>query len=67
MDGYTMLLDWKNHCEDSCISQDNIQIQCSLYQNTSILFTELEQYILQFVWKHKCLQIAKVVVRKKQS
>ena len=28
-------------------------------------FTESEQYILQLVWKHKCLQIAKVFVRKK--
>ena len=28
-------------------------------------FTELEQKFLQFVWKHKTLQIAKVILRKK--
>ena len=29
-----------------------------------VFFTELEQIISQFVWKHKKLQIAKVTLRK---
>ena len=49
-----MFLDWKNqHCENDYTIQSNLQIQCNTYQITNGIFTELEQKISQFVWKHK--------------
>ena len=39
MERYTMLLDWKNqHCENDYTTQNNLQIQCNLYQTTSGIF-----------------------------
>ena len=32
-----------------------------------VFFTELEQVISQFVWKHRKLQITKVILRKKNG
>ena len=33
----------------------------------TVFFTELEQKISQFVWKHERLQMAKAILRKKNS
>ena len=49
-----MFLDWKTqYCENDYTTQSNRQIQCNPYQIPMAFFTELEQKILQFVWKHK--------------
>ena len=55
MEKYTMFMDHKNqYSENEYTTQSNLQIQCNPYQATnSIVFTELEQLISQFVWKYK--------------
>ena len=68
MERYIMCLDCKNqYCENDYTTLSNLQIQCNPYQITNGIFTELEQKISQFVWKHKRPQIAKTILRKKNG
>ena len=67
MEKFIMFMDWKNqYCENGCTTQSNLQIQCSLYQTTNDIL-ELEQKLLQFIWKPKRPQIAKAILRKKNG
>ena len=50
MERYAMFMDWKNqYCQNDYATQDNLQIQCHLYQITNGFFTELEQKVSKFV------------------
>ena len=68
MERYSIFLGRKNqYCENDYTTKCNLQIQCDPYQITMAFFTELEQKISQFIWKHKRPQIAKAVLRKKNG
>ena len=68
MERQSMLLGRKNqYCDNDYTIIYNVQIQSNPYQITMVLFTELEQKISQFIWKHKRPQIVKAVLRKKNG
>ena len=63
-----MFFDWRNqHCENDYTTQSNLQIQCIPIKLPMAFFTELQQKISQFVWKHQSPQIDKAIFRKKNG
>ena len=50
--------------ENDCTTRTNLQIECNIKLPIAF-FTELEQKISQFVWRHGRSQIAKIILRKK--
>ena len=68
MERYSMILSRKNqYCENDYTIKHNLQIKCDPYQIINDIFTEPEQKISQFIWKHKRPQIAEAVLRKKNE
>ena len=63
-----MLLDWNNkYCENDILPNTTYRFNVILIKLPMAFFTELEQKISQFIWKHKGLQVAKAVLRKKKG
>ena len=68
MERHTMILEWKSkYYQNDYTTQGSLQIQCNPYQTTKDIFTELQQNILKFVWKHKRPRIAKDILKKKNG
>ena len=69
MEGYTMLLDWKNqHLENEYITQSNLQIQCNPYQTTNGIFCRTRTKNLKICMKtQKTLNCQSSLEGKKRS
>ena len=68
MESYCIFLGRKNqYCENDSTIKYNLNIQCDPMKLSMGFFKELEQKISQFIWKHRRSQIAKAVLRKKNS